>query len=207
MSLEFRGHRIDLALFRRLRGEPPQPSTGRRDRAAGSNDRGLALALLALLYAVYLATFSGTYHSSDEMAMLAATDSLARRGAWDVELLRWMGQQQGSFGPDGHLYSRKGIGMTLAALPHYWLALQAGGVGNVQAGMLTNAALTAITGVLVFLALRRLGYGQAASLLSALAYGLGTMAWPYARYFFSEPLASLGLMAAFYFLLRFRDEQ
>ncbi len=32
-----------------------------------------------------------------------------------------MGEQQGSFGPDGHLYSRKGIGTTLAALPLYWL--------------------------------------------------------------------------------------
>ena len=203
MSLEFRGHRIAPGLFGRLRGEPPQPD----GTVARPSDRGLALALLALLYAVYLATFSGTYHSSDEMAMLVATDSLARRGEWDVELLRWMGQQQGSFGPDGHLYSRKGIGMTLAALPHYWLALQIDSVGNVQAGMLTDAAVTALTGVLVFLALRRLGYGRAASLLSALAYGLGTMAWPYARYFFSEPLAALGLMAAFYFLLRFRDEQ
>ncbi len=170
-------------------------------------DRALAFALLALLYAIYLATFSGIYHSSDEMAMLVAADSLARRGTWDIELLRWMGEQQGSFGPDGHLYSRKGIGMTLAALPHYWLALQVDRLGNVATGMLTNAAVTALTGMLVFLSLRRLRFGQAASLLTALAFGLGTMAWPYARYFFSESLAALGLMLAFYSLLRFSDEQ
>ena len=41
--------------------------------------------------------------------------ALARRGAWDIDMIRWMGEQQGSFGPDGHLYSRKGIGTTLAA--------------------------------------------------------------------------------------------
>ena len=203
MSTEFRGRRFPHDLFRHLRGAPPPSEPGGIARSDGA----LALALLALLYAIYLATFSGVYHSSDEMAMLVATDSLARRGAWDVELLRWMGEQQGSFGPDGHLYSRKGIGMTLAALPHYWLALQLDRVGNVQAGMLTNAALTALTGMLLFLALRRLHFGQAASLLTALAFGLGTMAWPYARYFFSESLAGLGLMLAFYFLLRFRDEQ
>ena len=199
MKLQFRGQQTRLNLFARHQATPPPSPPGRKDGA-------LALALLALLYAIYLASFSGVYHSSDEMAMLVATDSLARRGAWDIELLRWMGEQQGSFGPDGHLYSRKGIGMSLVALPIYWLALQLQGAGNVQAGMLINAAVTALTGMLVFLSLRRRRFGQAASFLTALAFGLGTMAWPYARYFFSESLAGLGLMLALYGLLRFRED-
>jgi len=164
-------------------------------------DGPLALCLFAFLASVYLLTFSGRYHSSDEMSMLAVTDSLARRGAWDIELLRWMGEQQGSFGPDGHLYSRKGLGTTLVALPAYWLALRSGLVGNVQAAMLTNGLLTAATAVLVFLFLRRLRYRAGVSLGTALAFGLGTMAWPYARYLFSESLAGLGLMLSAYFLL------
>jgi hypothetical protein len=166
----------------------------------------LSVCLFAFLFSIYLLTFSGCYHSSDEKAMLAATDSLARRGAWDIDLLSWMGEQQGSFGPDGHLYSRKGIGTTLAALPLYWLALQSQRIGNVQAAMLTNGVVTALTGVLVFLFLRRLRYGERVSLLTALAFGLTTMAWPYARYLFSEPLAGLGLMTCAYFLLRYHDE-
>jgi len=141
-------------------------------------DGGLALGLFALLFSTYLLTFSGIYHSSDEMSMLAVTDSLAPRGEWDIELLHWMGEQQGSFGPDGHLYSRKWIGTTLAALPHYWLALQSSHLGNVQTAMLTNAVVTALTGVLVYLVLRRLRYGQGVALGTALAYGLATMAWP-----------------------------
>jgi hypothetical protein len=173
----------------------------------GRRDRPLALGLFAVLFSIYLLTFSGTYHSSDEMSMLAVTDSLARRGAWDIELLRWMGEQQGSFGPDGHLYSRKGIGTPLAALPHYWLALQSRLVPNVQMAMLTNSLITALTGVLVYLLLRRLRYNYGVALLAALAFGLGTMAWPYARYLFSESLAGLGLMLSFYFLVRFRDKQ
>ena len=171
------------------------------------HDRPLVLGLFATLFSVYLLTFSGVYHSSDEMSMLAVTDSLARRGAWDIELLRWMGEQQGSFGSDGHLYSRKGIGTTLAALPHYWLALRSRLVPNVQMAMLTNSVITALTGVLVYMLLRRLRYSQGVSLLAALAFGLGTMAWPYARYLFSESLAGLGLMLGFYFLVRFRDRQ
>jgi hypothetical protein len=169
-------------------------------------DRLLALCLFALLFSVYLLTFSGIYHSSDEMSMLAVTDSLARRGGWDIELLHWMGEQQGSFGPDGHLYSRKGIGMTLAALPHYWLALQSSRLGNVQVAMLTNGIVTALTGALVYLVLRRLETGQGVALGVALAFGLGTMAWPYARTLFSESLAGLGLMIGAYSLLRYRDQ-
>ena len=173
----------------------------------GRRDGQIAVCLFALLFSVYLLTFSGRYHSTDEMSMLAATDSLARRGAWDTELIRgWTGEQQGSFGPDGHLYSRKGIGTTLAALPLYWLGIQAEQVGNVQAAMLTNAVVTALTGVLVYLTLRRLRYGDGVSLGAALAFGLGTMAWPYARYLFSEPLAGLGLMVSAYFLLRYRNQ-
>ncbi len=168
--------------------------------------RQYPISIFVLLFSLYLLTFSGRYHSSDEMSMLAVTDSLARRGAWDIELLRWMGQQQGSFGPDGTLYSRKGIGATLAALPLYWLAVQVRWIGNVQAAMLTNGVATALTGVLVFLFLRRLRYGKGVSLGVVLAFGLGTMAWPYARYLFSESLAGLGLLAAAYFLLRYRDE-
>jgi hypothetical protein len=172
-----------------------------------SRDRPLALGLFAVLFSVYLLTFSGVYHSSDEMSMLAVTDSLARRGAWDIELLRWMGEQQGSFGPDGHLYSRKGIGTTLAALPYYGPALQSRLLPNIQTAMLTNGVITALTGWLVYLLLRRLRYSYGVSLLAALAFGLGTMAWPYARYLFSESLAGLGLMLSLYFLVRLRDEQ
>jgi len=129
-----------------------------------NRDGLVALCLAALLFSIYLLTFSGAYHSSDEISMLAVTDSLARRGEWDIELLHWMGEQQGSFGADGHLYSRKGIGTTLAALPFYWLALQSVRLGNVQAAMLTNGLLTALTGALIYFLLRRLRYSQGVSL-------------------------------------------
>jgi len=54
----------------------------------GRRDGQLAICLFALLFSVFLLTFSGRYQASDEMSMLAATDSLARRGAWDTELNR-----------------------------------------------------------------------------------------------------------------------
>jgi hypothetical protein len=171
------------------------------------SDRLLALCLFALLFSVYLLAFGGVYHTSDEMAILTVADSLARRGAVDIDLLRWMGKQQGDFGPDGRLYSNKGIGMSLAALPFYWLALQSDLVGNVQAGMLANAVITALTGALIFSLLRRLRYGRGVSLGTALAFGLATMAFPYARYLFAESLAGLSLLGSAYALLLYAEER
>ncbi|HFD38703.1 MAG TPA: hypothetical protein ENJ31_02465, partial [Anaerolineae bacterium] len=190
-----------------MNAQCPMPNSQSTNLPTSQSTNSQSLALFIFLLSLYLLTFSGRYHSSDEMSMLAVTDSLARRGAWDIELLRWMGEQQGSFGPDGHLYSRKGIGTTLAALPFYWLAVQVERIGNVQAAMLTNGLVTALTAVLILLFLQRLRYGPGVSLGAALAYGLATMAWPYARYLFSEPLAGLGLMVSAYFLLRFRDRR
>jgi hypothetical protein len=170
------------------------------------SDRLLAFFLAALLFSVYLLTSSGLYHSSDEMAMLVTADSLARRGALDIDLLRWMGKQQGDFGPDGHLYSNKGSSTALAALPIYWLALQSDRIGNVQAGMLTNALLVALTAALIYLFLRQLRFGDGVSLVTALAFGLGTMAWPYARYLFGESLAGLSLLFSAYSLFRYHNQ-
>ena len=171
----------------------------------GRRDGLLSFCLFALLFSAYLLTFSGVFHSSDEMSMLAVADSLGRRGEVDINLYRWLGLQQGQFGLDGNLYSHKGLGMSLAAFPLTWLALQSSHLGNVQAAMLTNAALTAFTAVFLFLYVRRLRFGRGVALGVALLYGLATMAWVYARYLFSEQVTGLTLLAAAFFLLRYRD--
>jgi hypothetical protein len=169
--------------------------------SAKSSDRALALALLVFLLSVYLLTYSGTFHSSDGQAMFSVTESLVRRGDYDINQVRWMGLQQGTFGPDGELYCRKGLATSLVALPLVWLGLMVPFWGVVQSAMLLNAILTAMTGVLVYLYVRRLSYSARSALVSGLVLGLATMAWPYAKYCFSEPLTGFSLLAAAYFLL------
>jgi hypothetical protein len=166
-----------------------------------STDRHLAIALLLLLFSVYLVTYSGTLHSSDGQAMFSVSESLVRRGAYDINQIRWMGLQQGTFGQDGSLYCRKGPGTSLVALPLTWLGLAVPAWGLVQTTMLLNALITALTAALIFTYVRRLGYRQTTGLVTALIFGLGTIAWPYAKYFFSEPLTGLCLLAAAYFTL------
>jgi hypothetical protein len=135
--------------------------------------------------------------------MFAGTESIARRGEADTNQLLWMGLQQGSFGPDGDLYSRKGLGMTLLALPLVWGAMLWPAIGMAQAALLLSALVTAATGALVYRAAIRLGFLPAAALAGALAFGLATMAWPYSQEFFSDPICGFGLFAAFYGLLSF----
>ncbi len=192
----------------RLRISPVGPSGGpdvdSDSRRVRNPDTRFALALFAFLFSIYLLTFSGHYHSSDEMSMLAVSDSLARRGTLDINLYRWLGLQQGKFGPDGNLYSHKGIGTSLAALPLTWLALHHARLGNVQTALLTMSLVTALTGALLFLLVRRLGFGPAVAVGVSLLYGLATMAWVYARYLFSESLTGLTLLTAAYLLLGYR---
>ena len=59
-----------------------------------------------------------------------------------------------------------------------------------------NALVTALGVVLVFRILRRLSYGERVAVVGALIYAVGTMAWPYAKFDFSEPLVTTLLLAA-----------
>lgn len=168
---------------------------------------GVALALSFFLLAVYLLTYSGDVHSSDGLSMLSVTESLVKRGDYDTNQILWMGLQQGTFGRGGELYSRKGGGTSLAALPLAWLGQIVPSWGFVQTTLLLNVFVTVLSGLLLFLYLRRLGYSWQVGLVVALLFGLGTMAWPYSKYFFSEPLNGLALLATAYFLLRFKESR
>ncbi|MBM4424361.1 MAG: hypothetical protein FJ030_13400 [Chloroflexi bacterium] len=158
---------------------------------------GLALAALTgLLFCVYLLTASLTFVSDDEMFLFDATESIARHGSIELSEtadLVWPGASQA-----------EPIQPLLAA-GVYWLANSFDGVGNVHATLLFNPLVTALTGSLVFLCIRQLSFSRATALAGGLAFGLSTIAWPYAKTFFREPLATLTLFATAYALLRWRD--
>ena len=168
-----------------------------------TQDRNIAFLIFGLLLACYLFTYTGVIDSSDGLSMFATAESIVRRGEIDTNQLLWMGLQQGSFGPDGELYSRKGLGMTLLALPLIWLAKLWPAIGLAQAAMLLNPLLTAFTGALLYRFGRRLDWTRSTALATALIFGLATLAWPYAQTFFSDPVCGWALFAAFYGLLSY----
>jgi hypothetical protein len=165
----------------------------------------LGIALFAVLLAAYLLAYNGEVQASDELSMFCVTHSLVTRGTTTTDAIRWMGLHQGAYGPDGHLYSKYGLGTSLAAAPLVALArLPLLDLGAVRTAALLNSFLTALAGLLLLWYVIQLGYGEGIALAAGLLYGLATLAAAYSPSFFSEPLSALSLLAAGTLLLRFR---
>ena len=173
----------------------------------------MARLIALLLFCIYLLTYSGRLHSADELSALAVTESLFSGRAPESNLMLWAqyGQAyaagvQGHFGPSGDLYSKRGIAHSLLPAPLFALGGLFPALGRVHLALLTTAAAAALTGALVHLTGRRLGYAPAPSALAALAFGLATPAWPYARSLLGEPFVGLGLALAMYGVVRARGD-
>jgi hypothetical protein len=166
------------------------------------------VALSLLLLAAYLLIYAGRFHVIDEVSVYAMSESLAKRGTLDTDQILWTQwvraprEVQGDFGPDGTLYSKRGFGTAFAPALFIRLALAREGWGLVHAALLTNAFVTALTAVLLAALVRRLGHRPTFSLLLGGVYGLATLALPYARTLFGEPVSALALVAAAYSLVR-----
>ncbi len=166
--------------------------------------------LLSFLFSVYLLSYSGIVHSSDGGSMMSVTESMVKHGGFDTHPLIWSRWTtvdrwaQGDFGPDGTLYSKKGILSSLLAVPLFWLALVTPHIGLMHTTMLLNPIVTALTGVLIYAYARRLNYNTTTGLIAALIFGLGTLAWAYSKFFYSEPVSAFFLFLAAYFLLSFK---
>jgi hypothetical protein len=166
--------------------------------------RGAGFWLFLVLTAVYLLSYSGAFHAIDEVSVAAMTESLVKHGRVSTNQLLWSQDwtpSQGRIGPDGNLYSKKGLGSALLGAPFFSLSLRLPETGSVGSLMLANSLVTALTAWLLYRCILQLGFRPLVAVLTALCFGLGTMAWPYAPYFFSEPLTSFGLMVAFWGLL------
>lgn len=172
----------------------------------------LALAVGLFLLAVYLLSYRGGFHSADEVSMFAVGESLARFGRFDTDQVAWtqwvttQREAQGFFGLDGHVYSKKGLALSLFVAPLYVLARLVPGIGLLQTALLLNPLLTALTASFLWLYLRRLGYDRRVATALALTYGLATIAWVYSKFLFSEPLVAFLLLVGAYFLLAYRQE-
>ncbi len=174
------------------------------------------LILVALLTVIYVLSSSGRFHIIDEVSMYAVTESLALRGEVDTNAIAWTqwvnspGEVLGAFGPDGQVFSKKGPAPSFLAVPWYLLlhlfSFLNIRIGQLQGTLLFNAIVTAWTAAMVWLTALRLRYRDRTGLALGLLFGLATIAWPYAKQFFGEPLRALALLTCFYGLLTWRQD-
>jgi hypothetical protein len=166
----------------------------------------LAFWLGLFLFSIYLLSFSGKIHVMDELAVLTAGNNLARYGRADINPLIWTQQwtpnPPGIWGNDGNLYTKKAPGISFLATPLLWLGHTLPHLNAVHVGLLLNSIVTALTASLLFIWLIELGYARLAAGLTALGYGLCTIAWIYARMFWESTVLGLCYLIAIWAVRR-----
>lgn len=165
----------------------------------------LGVCLVVLLIAVYFVTYNGYAISRDEWFLFDATESMARRGtlAQNYEFDAYPPQSAAEATPPPA--DTEPLQPVLAA-PLFLIAQALPGVGLVHTVWLFNIMTTALTaGVLYAYGLTH-GYRPRAAAWVAAAFGLCTIAWPYSRTFFREPLFTLLALLSAYLILRIRQQ-
>ena len=143
----------------------------------------LSIALFTLLAGVYLLSYSGIYHSGDEIGYV--------RDA--TEIIRETPIRLGHSGP---------FALVLASV--LVVAQKIPFVGTLQAQFLINIVSTGLAAVFLFLLGLELRYDRRAALIVALMYGLASPAWVYSKLLFRDPFVATALIASATFLVRFR---
>lgn len=165
-----------------------------------------AIALFVTLAALYFLTYSGHEISADELILFDGVHSLAQHGNLWLAYLNTE-RPPGTYPDNAPVPSLDSEPMqVLVALPLFWIAQVVPGIGLMQTVWLLNIVLTALTAVVLFYYGLTLGYSARIASGVALLFGTATMAWPYSKTFFREPLFTLLALICAYCLERWRRE-
>lgn len=169
------------------------------------------LLIFATFACLYIFTAGGHLYSPDESAMFFVTQNLVERGSIAIP----RDEHAISAGQTPFWYSKYGLIPSLLAVPPYWISKLLGIEAEPPSpafpipngappliGLLVNPLTTAGICTLLYTLTRQLGFQPSTSLAIAAIYGMGTSAWVYSKTFFSQPPATLFLLAAWCLLLR-----
>lgn len=167
-----------------------------------ANDRRVAVGIFFLALGIYLVTYVGAFKSNDERAYFSGMDSFVKRGEFTANQIYWDYTAVGVLTTDGDMVPNYEPGQMIAPIPLYLWGRALGAA--VQGALFFNAIILAGCAALLYLCFIELAYRRAAALLGALVFAFATLAWPYSRTFFREPLTTFAYLLAFYALLRYR---
>jgi hypothetical protein len=183
-----------------------RPLSADRERLSAvyglSSSRRLAVGIFFFVLAVYMLTYVGAFKSNDERALFSGIDSFVKRGDFTVNQIYWDYTHVGMRTMAGDMVPNYEPAQMVAAIPFYLWGRALGAA--VQGVMFFGAVVMAAAAALVYLCLLELGYRRRSSTLGAFVFAFATMAWPYSRTFFREPLTVLAYLLAIYAALRYR---
>jgi len=145
-------------------------------------------AVFLILLCAYVLVFSGFSSTDDEQLFIVITENLTYSRGYSALPLFGNDRLQGQAGGVEPLHPIIGI-------PSYILAGHFS-IGKAQILYLLPALYTALTGALLVCIAERKGAPPKTAAMLGLLYGLGTIALPYARMNFREPLAALLITTA-----------
>ena len=139
-----------------------------------------------LAVAGYLLSFSGLPISDDEELYASAARNLAVTGRLSAEQLYGNARLAGSY---------HGVEPAFPAVASLWYRLFLhSGLGHLQTMYLLPILCTALSAALIIIIAGQLGFSATLGTLAGLCYGFSSMAWPYAKTLFREPLIALLLL-------------
>lgn len=147
-----------------------------------------ALAVFFILFCAYLLTFNGMSSTDDEQLYITLTEGMATGRGYTALPLLGNDRLQGNTGSVEPAHPFIGV-------PLYLLADRFN-IGKAQILFILPIIYTALTGAILVIIANLQGYKQITSIYIGLAYGLGSIAFPYARMNFREPLAALAITSA-----------
>lgn len=177
-------------------------------RHAEQIGRGMWLSLILGIALIYLAFLPPGIYSVDGNGMLAVAESLVAHHSWAVP------EGLGLPGRGGQFFSKWYPLQSVLAVPLVVVASEAAHILRLPVhylaailSLVLPALFTAVTAGLVGLISLRLGSSTSGARLAALAYAFGTIALPYARTFYAEPLLAFLTAAAIFAALASSPKQ
>ncbi|MGH2460537.1 MAG: ArnT family glycosyltransferase, partial [Chloroflexota bacterium] len=161
-------------------------------------DLARAMAIFLFVFAVYFVGYARTLPpTADEMIDFGLAQSMAKWQIFSIDQVSTVGPNPEEFGIDGHRYSKYGPLQAVLSVPLFWLA-QRQPIGAVDTVLLLNHLVTAASMALLFLLVRRLGYGPVVALGITALVAFGTPLWIHSKRFLGEPTITLCVIATIY---------
>ena len=173
--------------------------------------RNPAVPLFLLLLTIYVFSAGGHLYSVDELFYYSTTQALAEKWsmniAYAIPLFHQLGFLREVPENVSVYYSSYGPLHAALAVPLYLVGAQLGVEPWRIVDLFYSPMVTAASAWLVYLISRRLDASQRVAVLLSLLYGLATVAWPYAKFFFDVTTASLMQLGAVYFLFDAKSQR